>query len=135
MNRLDRIKDIEYKIIDIKKQLKDLEETYIKAYAPKEYSSGTSYNDYDTIHGGKKEFYIESYYDEKKRLETLLGLTEEVLLSLKRKIDTNEYLNLLTTNAQKVKFLRVVKGFTQVKTAELIGISERTVQNIESKYK
>ncbi|MEG0133101.1 MAG: helix-turn-helix transcriptional regulator [Clostridium sp.] len=135
MTRLDKIRDIEYKIIGIKKQLKDLEETYINAYAPKEYSSGTSYNDYDTIHGGKKELYVESYYEEKKRLETLLELNEEILLSLKREVDEKEYLELLTTNAQKVKFLRVVKGYTQVKTAELIGISERTVQNIESKYK
>ncbi|MEG2918292.1 MAG: helix-turn-helix domain-containing protein [Clostridium sp.] len=132
MNRIDRIRDIEYKIIDIKKQLNDLEETYINAYAPKEYSSGTSYNDYDTIHGGKKELYVESYYEEKKRLETLLELNIKIRMSLRMEVDTNEYLKLLTRNIDKVHFLRVVKGFTQAKTAEILGISERTVQRIEN---
>ena len=132
MNRLDRIKDMEYKISDIKKQLKDLDDMYLKAFSPKGYKSGTSYNDYDTIPGGNKEYHIEEYFVEKKRLETLLELDEQILLSLKREVDEKEYLELLNTNSQKVKFLRVVKGYTQAKTAEIIGISERQVQRIEN---
>lgn len=132
MNRLDKIKDMEYKISDIKKQLKDLDDMYLKAFSPKGYKSGTSYNDYDTIPGGNKEFHIEEYFAEKKRLETLLELDKQILLSLKREVDEKEYLELLNTNSQKVKFLRVVKGYTQAKTAEVIGVSERTVQRIEN---
>lgn len=132
MNRLDKIKDMEYKISDIKKQLKDLDAMYLKAFSPKGYKSGTSYNDYDTIPGGNKEFHIEEYFAEKKRLETLLELDKQILLSLKREVDEKEYLELLNTNSQKVKFLRVVKGYTQAKTAEIIGISERQVQRIEN---
>ncbi|WP_040194771.1 helix-turn-helix domain-containing protein [Clostridium culturomicium] len=132
MNRLDKIKDMEYKISDIKKQLKDLDDMYLKAFSPKGYKSGTSYNDYDTIPGGNKEFHIEEYFEEKKRLETLLDLDKQILLSLKREVDEKEYLELLNTNSQKVKFLRVVKGYTQAKTAEVIGVSERTVQRIEN---
>lgn len=131
MNRLDRIKDMEYKISDIKKQLKDLDDMYLKAFSPKGYKSGTSYNDYDTIPGGNKEYHIEEYFVEKKRLETLLELDKQILLSLKREVDVDEYLKLLTTNIQKVKFLRIVKGYTQAKTAEIIGISLRYVQMLE----
>lgn len=123
---------MEYKISDIKKQLKDLDDMYLKAFSPKGYKSGTSYNDYDTIPGGNKEFHIEEYFEEKKRLETLLDLDKQILLSLKREVDEKEYLELLNTNSQKVKFLRVVKGYTQAKTAEVIGVSERTVQRIEN---
>lgn len=135
MNRLDKIKDMEYKISDIKKQLKDLDDMYLKAFSPKGYKSGTSYNDYDTIPVGNKEFHIEDYYEQRKKLETLLELNEQILLNLKLEVDEKEYLELLTTNAQKVKFLRRVKGYTQAKTAEVIGINERTVQRIETNMK
>lgn len=135
MNRLDKIKDMEYKISDIKKQLKDLDDMYLKNFAPKGYKGSTSYNDYDTIPAGNKEFHVEDYFEEKKRLETLLELDKQILLSLKREVDEKEYLELLNTNSQKVKFLRVVKGYTQAKTAEIIGVSERTVQRLECNIK
>lgn len=135
MNRLDKIKDIEYKIKQIKRDIEELDKKYLKAYAPKGYGKGTSYNDYDTIPGGNKELHLESYHEERKKKETLLELNEEILLSLKMEVDEKEYLGLLTNNYQKVKFLRIVKGYTQAKTGEIIGISERTVQRLESNIK
>lgn len=135
MNRLETIKDLEFKVKSIKTDLKKLDEKYQRAFTPKGYKKGTSYNDYDTIPGGNKELHIEEYFAEKKRLETLLDLTEEVILSLKREVDEKEYLRLLTNNYQKVKFLRIVKGYTQAKTAEILDISDRTVQRLESKIK
>lgn len=135
MNRLDKIKDIEYKIRQLKREIKELDRKYLKAYTPKGYGQGTSYNDYDTIPGGSKELHLESYYEERKRKETLLELNEEILLSLKMEVDTEEYLNLLTNNYQKVKFLRVVKGYTQEKASEKLGISERQVRRLERKIR
>jgi len=135
MNRLEKIKDIEYKIKQIKRDIEELDRKYVKAYAPKGYKSSTSYNDYDTIPGGNKELHLESYYEEKKKKETLLELNEEILLSLKMEVDTDEYLRLLSNNYQKVKFLRKVKGYTQSKTAEMLGIGQRTVQRIEKNLK
>lgn len=135
MNRLDKISELESRVFDIKRQLRELDKKYLKGFAPKEYGKGTSYNDYDTIPGGNKELHLEDYYTEKKRLETLLELTEDILLSLKREVDEKEYLELLSNNYQKVKFLRIVKGYTQAKTSEIIGISERQVQRIESNIK
>lgn len=135
MNRLDKIKDIEYKIRQLKREIKELDRKYLKAYAPKGYGCGTSYNDYDTIPGGNKELHLESYYEERKRKETLLELNEEILLSLKMEVDTDEYLSLLTNNYQKVKFLRIVKGYTQEKVAEKLDISERQIRRLERKVR
>lgn len=135
MNRLDKIKDLEYKAKQYKIDLKKLDDKYLRGFAPKEYGKGTSYNDYDTIPGGNKELHMEDYFAEKKRLETLLELTEDILLSLKREVDEKEYLELLSNNYQKIKFLRIVKGYTQAKTAEMLNISIRYVQKIEKKLK
>lgn len=132
MGRLDKIKDIEYKIESIEKEIQELDQKYFKAYSPKGYKGATNYNDYDTIPGGNKELHMEEYYITREKLTTLMELNEQILLNLKQEVDEKEYLKLLTTNAQKVKFLRVVKGYTQVKTADLIGVSERTVRRIEN---
>ncbi len=131
MNRLEKIKDIEYKIRQLKRDIEELDKKYLKTYAPKGYGKGTSYNDYDTIPGGNKELHVENYCEERKKKETLLELNEEILLSLKMEVDEKEYLGLLTNNYQKVKFLRIVKGYTQAKTAEILDISDRTVRRIE----
>lgn len=130
--RLDKIKDIEYQINSIKREIQELDKKYVKAYCPKGYKQATNYNDYDTITGGNKELHMEEYYITREKLTTLLELNEQILLNLKQDVDEKEYLSLLKTNSQKVKFLRIVKGYTQAKTADLIGISERTVQRIEN---
>lgn len=134
MNRLDKISELESRVFDIKRQLRELNKKYLKGFAPKGFKGGTSYNDYDTIPGGNKELHMEDYFSEKKRLETLLELTEDILLSLKREVDEKEYLELLSNNYQKVKFLRIVKGYTQAKTAEILNIGLRTVQRIEENF-
>lgn len=135
MNNIDKIKELELIIQQTKKKIDDLDKTYRKGFAPKGYGKGTSYNDFDTIKGGNKELHMEDYFAEKKRLETLLELTEDILLSLKREVDEKEYLELLSNNYQKIKFLRIVKGYTQAKTAEMLNISIRYVQKIEKKLK
>lgn len=135
MTRLEQIKQIEDRIIETKKQLKELDDMYLKAFSPKGYKGGTSYNDYDTIPGGNKEFHIEEYYGIKTKLETLLELNEQILINLKMEVDEEEYLGLLKNNYQKIKFLRIVKGYTQAKTAERLGISLRYVQILEKKLR
>jgi len=40
MNRLEKIKDIEYKIKQIKRDIEELDRKYVKAYAPKGYGYG-----------------------------------------------------------------------------------------------
>lgn len=46
-----------------------------------------------------------------------------------------QYIGKLNRTKDKVKYLRVVKRYTQEKTAELIGISSRQVRRIEKEIK
>ena len=135
MNNLEKIKEVEYRIKENKKALKRLDEKYLKYCSPEGYKSGTSYNDYDSIHGSRKEYTIERYLAEKERLIAMIELDEEILSNLIRDVNIKEYLSMLESNNQKVKFLRIVKGFTQQKTSEIIGISVRQVQKIEKRIK
>lgn len=131
INKLEMIKEITYRIEENTKALLKLKDTYLKCCGPEGFKSGTSYRDYDTIHGSKKEYTVESYVKEKVRLENIIELDKEILSNIKKEIDTEEYLKLLTDNKQKVRFLRIIKRYTQSQTAEIIGISERQVRRIE----
>lgn len=46
-----------------------------------------------------------------------------------------EYINKLNRTKDKVKYLRIVKNYTQKDTARIIGITERHVQRIEKSLK
>jgi len=129
------IEEIRQRIDNNIKALCDLDEKYLKAYCPQDTPTGTSYTDYDAIHGGKKEHRIEDYYKEKQRLSALIELDEHLIISIGLQVDDNEYLDLLKSNDQKVKYLRWVKGYTQAKTSEILEISERQVIRIENKLK
>ena len=128
--KVEKIKEYERRISNLKRQIRELNKRYLKEFSPKGYGHGTSYNDYDIIHGSKEEPRIEEYYKEKERLETLLEATEKVLDKVKHEVNEQEYLSLLSTNYDKIKFLRIVKGHTQEETAEILNISVRTVQRI-----
>lgn len=129
------IEEIRQRIDNNIKALCDLDEKYIKAYCPQDCPSGTSYTDYDSIHGGKKEPRVEDYYKERQRILALIELDEQLITSIELQIDDKEYLDILKSNDQKVTYFRVVKGYTQLKTAEILGLSERQVQRIENKLK
>lgn len=117
------------------KVLKELDEKYLKAYKPKEWPEGTSYNDYDSIHGGKKEPRIEDYYKERQKILALIELDEQLITSLGLQVNDDEYLNLLKNNSQRIQYYRFVKGYTQSKTADILGITERQVRRIEKEIK
>lgn len=135
MNRLEKIKELDIRIEQIRNDLEELDEVYLKGFAPKGYGHGTSYNDYDTIPGGNKELHLEDYCERKKKLEGLLSIALKSRLEFKLEVDTDVWLELITDLTDKVHFLRDVKGCTQAKTAEMLNISERYVQKLEKKYK
>lgn len=62
-------------------------------------------------------------------------IIEELEISVKNEDFDKNYISKLNRNDDKVRYLRFVKGYKQVKVAELIGISERQVQRIEKKLK
>ena len=49
--------------------------------------------------------------------------------------EDKKYISKLNRTKDKVKYLRIVKGYTQEKTAELIGITSRQVRRIEKEIK
>jgi len=129
------IEEIRQRIDNNIKALCDLDEKYIKAYCPQDCPSGTSYTDYDSIHGGKKEHRIEDYYKERQRLLALIELDEQLITSMGSQVDEKEYLSLLKNNNQRIQYYRFVKGYTQAKTAEILSITERQVRRIEKEIK
>lgn len=136
MNNIDKVmNEIKERIDRNENLIRTLDKKYIRALAPAGLYSGTSYEDYDTIHGTRKEYRVEDYYTEKQRLEKWIELDKQLLVSKAMEINDKEYLELLENNMQKVEYLRIVKGYTQVETSQLIGISERQIQRIEKKIK
>lgn len=130
---MDR-KEIQDRIEQNKKALVDLDKKYLKAFAPEGYKSGTSYNDYDTIHGSRKSPRITEYFEERKKILTLIELDEGLLTKVVY-VDEEEYLKVLDTNVKKVKFLRDVKGYTQQEVSDKLKLGLRTVQRIEKEMR
>lgn len=130
---MDR-KEIQDRIEQNKKALADLDKKYLKAFAPEGYKTGTSYNDYDTIHGSRKDPRITEYFEERKKILTLIEL-DEGLLTKVVDVDEEEYLKVLDTNVKKVKFLRDVKGYTQQEVSDKLKMGLRTVQRIEKEIR
>lgn len=132
---MDR-KEIQDRIEQNKKALVDLDKKYLKAFAPEGYKSGTSYNDYDTIHGSRKSPRIIEYFEERKKILTLIELDEGLLDKVDMvDVDEEEYLKVLDTNVKKVKFLRDVKGYTQQEVSDKLKMGLRTVQRIEKEIR
>lgn len=132
---MDR-KEIQDRIEQNKKALSDLDRKYLKAFAPEGYKSGTSYNDYDTIHGSRKDPRIIEYFEERKKILTLIELDEGLLDKVDMvDVDEEEYLKVLDTNVKKVKFLRDVKGYTQQEVSDKLKLGLRTVQRIEKEIR
>lgn len=114
-------------------KLRKLDLEFHKASCPSGVGVTTSYEDYDAIHGGKKELNVPEWYEAKRKLIVQIDLDQQILESILDGVEDEEYLNLLETNEQKVAYCRIVQGYTQAKTAELIGLSERQVRRIEQK--
>ncbi|MBN1067162.1 hypothetical protein [Clostridium botulinum] len=66
---------------------------------------------------------------------TKSAILDELNVSIVDKVKDEEYVNKLKKTKDKVKYLRLVKNYTQMETASLIGISERQVQRIEKNLK
>ncbi len=131
---MDR-KEIQERIEQNKKALADLDKKYLKAFAPEGYKSGTSYNDYDIIHGSRKELRVEDYIREREKIRALIELDEQLLSTEIAIVEDEEYLNTLKNKEDKIKYLRKVRGYTQERTAEILKVDIRTIQRIEKNMK
>nr|DAU44802.1 MAG TPA: RNA polymerase sigma factor [Caudoviricetes sp.] len=131
---MDR-KEIQDRIEQNKKALADLDKKYLKAFAPEGYKTGTSYNDYDTIHGSRKELRVEDYIREREKIRALIELDEQILSTEIAIAEDEKYLSKLKNKEDKIKYLRKVRGYTQERTAEILNVDVRTIQRIEKNMK
>ena len=126
---MDR-KEIQDRIEQNKKALADLDKKYLKAFAPEGYKTGTSYNDYDTIHGSRKELRVEDYIREREKIRALIELDEQILSTEIAIAEDEKYLSKLKNKEDKIKYLRKVRGYTQERTAEILNVDVRTIPPI-----
>lgn len=64
-----------------------------------------------------------------------MSILQELDLIIAEEEKDSLYVSKLNKTIDKVKYLRILKKYTQVKTAEIIGISVRQVQRIEKNLK
>lgn len=131
MNRIEKIKKVKKRINENELALGRLTDTYLKAFAPAGYRGGSSYNDYDTIHGGSKELRLEDFAKEKERLETMILLDKNILERLEKENEEEEYLKELVNVKDKILYLRKVCGYSQMQTSKILNISKKQIQRLE----
>lgn len=66
---------------------------------------------------------------------TVEQAAKELELSIADREKDKEYIKQFNKNKDKVMYLRFVKKYKQKEIADMIGISERTVQRIEKELK
>lgn len=64
-----------------------------------------------------------------------MSILEELDSRIAEEEKDSLYVSKLNKTIDKVKYLRILKKYTQIKTAEIIGISVRQVQRIEKNLK
>ena len=121
-----RIQDLKNCIREKEKELQKIKENAIRYSAPMGYPSGTSYEDYDCIHGSKKRVDIEILMRDIERLETLLEIDKHILRELEKGKDLDEKLQQIESTDDKIAFLRKL-GLTVEEIASTIWMSERQI--------
>ena len=121
-----RIEDLRSHIKEKEKELREIKETAIRYSAPMAYPSGTSYEDYDCIHGSKKRVDIETLMRDIERLETLVELDKHILRELEKAKDIEKKVNEIESIDDKIAFLRKL-GLTVEEIASTIWMSERQI--------
>lgn len=117
------------------KKINDIEKLMIRSGSPEGYKEGTSYNDYDTIHGSKKECDVVKLGNELIRLKALRDTYDYMLENEDIQVNEDEILSRLKGRVEQVRFLRIAQGHTQQEVAKKLGIHIRTVQKIEKNIK
>ena len=121
-----RIQELKEHIKEKEKELREIKETAIRYSAPMGYPSGTSYEDYDCIHGSKRKIDIYKLAEDIQRLETLIELDKHILRELEKAKDIEKKVNEIESIDDKIAFLRKL-GLTVEEIASTIWMSERQI--------
>ena len=119
-----RIQDLKNCIREKEKELQKIKEDAIRYSAPMGYPSGTSYEDYDCIHGSKKKVDIYKLAEDIQRLETLIEIDRHILRELEREKDFEKKINEIESMEEKLVYLRKL-GLTVEEASECLYISTR----------
>ena len=119
-----RIEDLRSHIKEKEKELREIKETAIRYSAPMGYPSGTSYEDYDCIHGSKRKIDIYKLAEEIERLEVLIDIDKHILRELEKNRDIDEKLKQIESMEEKLVYLRKL-GLTVEEASECLYISTR----------
>ena len=126
--------DLEERIREAEKELRELKEAAIKLGAPKGYSSGMSWELHDCIRGSKKKLDVYKLAEDIDRLTTLIEIDKRVLEMLRRNKDIEKTINELKTLKEKILYLRRL-GYTVEETAEVLYVSPRHLYRLLKKYR
>lgn len=121
-----RIQDLKNCIREKEKELQKIKDDAIRYSAPMGYPSGTSYEDYDCIHGSKKRIDVEVLMRDIERLETLIQIDKHILKQLEEEKDLERKISEIESIDDKIAFLRKL-GLTVEEIASTIWMSERQI--------
>lgn len=121
-----RIQELKEHIKEKENELREIKEKAIRYSAPMGYPSGTSYEDYDCIHGTKRKIDIYKLAEDIQRLETLIELDKHILRELEKAKDIEKKVNEIESIDDKIVFLRKL-GLTVEEIASTIWMSERQI--------
>ena len=119
-----RIEELREEIRNAKKELSEILDKAIKHSAPKGYSEGRSYEDYDCIHGTKKKVDIEKLLQDIDRLNVFIEINESILKGLEKNRNVEEKLSEIESMEEKLVYLRKL-GLTVEEASEVLYISTR----------
>ena len=119
-----RIQELKEHIKEKEKELREIKEKAIRYSAPMGYPSGTSYEDYDCIHGSKRKIDIHKLAEDIQRLETLLEIDRHILRELEKEKDIEKKVNEIESMEEKLMYLRKL-GLTVEEASEVLYISTR----------
>ena len=119
-----RIEDLKLHIKEKEKELREIKETAIRYSAPMGYPSGTSYEDYDCIHGTKRKTDIYKLAEDIEKLEILIEIDKHILKQLEKEKDIEKKVNEIESMEEKLVYLRKL-GLTVEEASEVLYISTR----------
>ena len=119
-----RIQELKEHIKEKEKELQKIKEDAIRYSAPMGYPSGTSYEDYDCIHGTKKKVDIERLLQDIDRLKVFIEINESILKNLEKNKNVEEKLSEIESMEEKLVYLRKL-GLTVEEASEVLYISTR----------
>ena len=121
-----RIQELKEHIKEKEKELQKIKDDAIRYSAPMGYPSGTSYEDYDCIHGSKKRVDVEVLMRDIERLETLIQIDKHILKQLEEEKDLERKISESESIDDKIAYLRKL-GLTVEEIASTIWMSERQI--------